>query len=72
MENQVIPNGLYIHFKGNHYRVIGEVLDSDTNTTKVLYQNVYGDFYSRSVESWLDVAYDHSGNIVERFRRVGN
>ena len=69
--NDIVP-GLYLHFRGTHYRVIGEVLDTDTKESKVLYQSVYGDFYSRSIESWLDIAYDTYGNPVERFRRVGN
>lgn len=67
-----IEPGLYYHFKGTYYRVIGEILDSDTGETKVLYQNIYGDYYCRSVDSWTEPAQDSSGNTVERYRRVGN
>ncbi len=70
--NDIVLPGLYRHFKGNLYRVIGDIMDTETDTYKVLYQNEQGSYYVRSYESWLDIAYDTYGNPVERFRRVGN
>lgn len=67
-----IEPGLYLHFKGNYYRVIGEVLDTDKNQLNILYQSVYGDYYCRSIEGWIEPAQDTYGNQIERYRRVGN
>lgn len=71
MENDIEP-GLYLHFKGRHYRMLGWVLDTEAGEHKVLYQSEDGFYYSRCIESWLSPAYDSAGNQVERFRRVGN
>lgn len=68
----IIEPGLYYHFKGTYYKVIGEVLDSDTGEVKVLYKNIYNNYYCRSVESWILPAEDEYGNQIERYRRVGN
>lgn len=72
MDDYIEP-GLYRHFKGNRYQVIGEVFDADTNEIKVLYQSVWDcTYYSRSKISWVEPAQDVAGNMVERFKRISN
>lgn len=73
MDNQTIPNGLYVHYKTNTtYRVIGEVLDTDLQDVKVLYEDTsYGDKYTRSLTSWLEPVF-MNGQQIERFRRIGD
>ena len=36
--------GLYRHYKGAEYRVLGTVRHSETDETLVLYQALYGEF----------------------------
>lgn len=72
MDNIIIPRGRYKHFKtGTEYIVLGEVKDTDTEEIKVLYHSIYGDFYSRSITSWLEWVEDNQGRIVQRFTRIG-
>lgn len=69
---EIIKPGLYRHFKGNLYRVIGEVFNSDTLQHMVLYVAENGSYYCRGLEEWTSPAEDGSGNIVERYRWVSN
>ncbi|MEK7197884.1 MAG: DUF1653 domain-containing protein [Patescibacteria group bacterium] len=39
-----IRKGIYQHFKGNRYLVLGEVTNSETRETLVLYIPLYGNF----------------------------
>lgn len=72
MDNTIIPRGRYRHFRtGNEYIVLGKVLDTDTEETKILYSSIYGDFYSRSLASWVEWVEDNQGKIVQRFTRIG-
>ena len=41
-ENVVLP-GVYRHYKGNMYRVIGEATHSETMERLVVYQALYGE-----------------------------
>lgn len=69
---EIIP-GRYRHFKnGTEYIVLGEVLDTDTQQRKILYHNIYGDFYCRSLESFIEWVEDNRGQIVQRFTRIGD
>lgn len=69
---EIIKPGLYRHFKRNLYRVIGEVLNSDTGSYMVLYENAAGDMYCRSLEEWTRPAEDSYGNELDRYRWVSN
>jgi hypothetical protein len=43
MENVDIATGIYLHYKGNQYEVLGEVTHSETMESLVLYRALYGD-----------------------------
>ena len=64
--------GLYRHYKGNEYRVIGLARHTETEETLVVYQALYGAkglwvrpavMFSESVEI--------GGRRVPRFERIG-
>lgn len=42
-ENNLIPLGLYRHYKGNDYSVVGFARHSETLETMVLYVPLYGE-----------------------------
>ena len=42
-QQESIRPGLYRHFKGNNYEVIGEVTHSETEERLVLYRALYGE-----------------------------
>jgi hypothetical protein len=42
-QQEPIRPGLYRHFKGNNYEVIGEVTHSETEEQLVLYRALYGE-----------------------------
>lgn len=47
MDND-IPKGIYRHFKGNLYEVLGTARHSETEDTYVVYRTLYGD-----MSSWI-------------------
>lgn len=63
MNRQVQINGLYRHFKGNIYRVLGLAKHTETNEILVIYNQCdlnfpngveeYGDIYARPIEMFL-------------------
>ncbi len=63
MNRQVQINGLYRHFKGNIYRVLGLAKHTETNEILVIYNccdinfpsgvEEYGDIYARPIKMFL-------------------
>lgn len=65
----IVKPGIYQHFKGGHYRVIGLSRHSETETPLVVYQALYGDFglWVRPLESF-DSSVEVGGQVVPRFK----
>ena len=69
MEKRKNPEkGLYQHFKGNLYQVLGIGFNSETMEEVVIYQNaVTGIMYSRPAYMWNEIV-DDNGTV--RFRKI--
>ena len=70
--NDIQP-GLWRHFKGNLYRVIGIALHSETGEEMVVYQALYGQrgLWVRPVSMWLEQV-ERDNYSGPRFIRVGD
>ncbi len=44
MQNDTVRLGIYQHYKGKNYEVLGEVIHSETMEKLVLYKALYGEF----------------------------
>lgn len=44
MQSQSMPIGLYQHYNGKHYHVIGVSRHSETLEEMVVYRSLYGDY----------------------------
>lgn len=71
-----IKPGIYRHYKGNLYRVIGVGTHSDTSEKTVIYQGLYDDpelghypLFSRSYKVFIE-AVEWEGKIMQRFLYV--
>ena len=67
-----IPLGVYRHYKGNLYEVIGFAKHSETLEDMVIYKALYGEYgtWVRPLSMWenpIEVA----GKIVNRFEYIG-
>ena len=67
------PTGLYQHYKGGMYRVLGTVRHSEDLQPMTLYQALYGDqgMWVRPAAMFADVA-EFNGQVQPRFTRVGD
>jgi hypothetical protein len=65
--------GLYRHYKGNEYRVLGLARHSETLAPLVVYQALYGErgTWVRPAEMWSETV-EVAGRRVARFTRVGD
>jgi len=66
-----IEPGIYEHFKGPRYRVIGMCRHSETEEPLVVYQCLYGDYslWVRPLDNFLETV-EVDGEQVPRFERV--
>ncbi len=75
MVNIIIMGGLYRHYKGNNYRVIGLVKHSETLETLVhyecLYDNPEGSHWVRPLAMFLETI-ELNGETVPRFKYLGD
>lgn len=68
---QTIPLGLYRHYKGKDYSVVGFARHSETKETMVLYVPLYGDggYWVRPLTMFTETVM-HEGRELPRFMRV--
>ncbi len=66
-----LQTGLYRHYKGREYRVLGLVRHSETEEELVVYQALYGDFglWVRPLAMFVE-AVEVEGEILPRFALV--
>ena len=67
-----IQAGLYRHYKGKEYTVLGVARHSETNEELVVYRQEYGDhgLWVRPKKMFLE-SVEVAGHEVHRFRYVG-
>ena len=67
------PKGLYKHYKGGMYRVLGTVRHSEDLQPMTLYQALYGEqgLWVRPAAMFGDVA-EFNGKVQPRFERIGD
>lgn len=70
-EGTDITPGLYRHYKGNDYKVIGVGMHTETEEKLVFYQSQYGnfDYWARPVSMWNENV-EYEGQILPRFTRI--
>ncbi len=68
-----VKPGLYRHFKGNYYQVIGTARHSETMEELVVYRALYGErgLWVRPASMWNELV-ERDGRTVKRFTYVGN
>lgn len=67
-----IEAGIYEHYKGKHYEVVGVGLDSETTKPVVVYMPLYASdvpVWVRPYEMFLDFV-DVNGHKVQRFKKI--
>ncbi len=66
-----IPKGVYRHYKGSRYEVIGLALHSETLEPMVIYRALYGqgETWTRPASMWNEQVTLPDGQAVPRFRR---
>lgn len=67
----MIEKGIYKHFKGNKYEVLGMATHSETLEEMVVYKALYGEggIWVRPVGMWEEEV-EHEGKIVKRFEKI--
>ncbi|MBQ3489305.1 MAG: DUF1653 domain-containing protein [Clostridia bacterium] len=72
MKKSQISLGIYRHFKGNLYEVIGLAKHSETLEDMVVYRALYeeGEFWVRPLSLWLEQV-EQNGEKVPRFSYIG-
>lgn len=72
MTVETIKKGIYRHFKGNEYEVIGIARHSETLEEMVIYKALYGDadIWVRPVSMWSETVIK-DGVEYKRFTYIG-
>jgi len=67
-----IKLGLYKHYKGNQYEVIGFAVHSESLEDMVIYKALYGEkaTWVRPLEMWEELV-EVDGKTVKRFEYIG-
>ena len=69
--NKIIKNGIYRHFKGDHYIVLDIAYDSETEKEYVVYRALYGDnkLWIRPLDMFLsEIDHKKYPNIKQKYR----
>jgi len=63
-----IKKGIYRHFRGNKYEVVGMASHSETLEEMVIYRALYGEggHWVRPAFMWEEMV-EHDGRLVKRF-----
>ena len=66
-----IPKGVYRHYKGNRYEVLGLCLHSETEEPMVIYKALYGfeEIWTRPAKMWNEEIRLPDGRVVKRFQK---
>lgn len=66
-----LPNGIYRHYKGNNYEVIGVARHSEDETELVVYRPLYGDrdLWVRPLQMFTETVVIN-GQTLPRFARI--
>lgn len=70
-----ISPGIYEHYKGNRYEVIGEAIHTETQEPMVLYKALYkgnfpeGTVWARPLEMFTEIVMV-DGKAMPRFRKI--
>ena len=69
----MIQKGIYKHYKGNKYEVVGVANHSETLEKMVVYKALYGEgeLWVRPIDMW-DEQVMVDGKLVKRFEFVGD
>lgn len=67
----IVINGVYKHYKGNYYKVIGMAKHTETLEDLVVYQALYGDnsIWCRPKSMWNEIL-EVNGRKVNRFELI--
>ncbi len=70
--SESIPLGLYRHYKGKDYSVLGFAKDSETKEQMVLYVPLYGDggYWVRPLSMFTEEV-EFNGRVLPRFNYLG-
>ena len=71
--DQVVALGIYEHYSGKRYQVLGVAQHTETSETVIVYRSLYGDFalWVRPKSMFLEHI-EKNGQLIPRFKLVSN
>lgn len=69
MTHHTLETGIYKHYKGQLYQVLGVATHSETEEAMVVYQCLYGnyDLWVRPLSMFTETVTLESGEVIPRF-----